>query len=133
MKEISDSLCEKGWTLTTGSPTASLMTLQKHSKHVVMSITLMPDSDGVQLHRLRATPEFCGGGKLALSELCEAADEAETTLTLKVRPFGSQALSEAALEKLYVRHGFESDPYASDYSAMIRYPAAPRHEADLTF
>lgn len=133
MKRLSDNLCERGWTVTTGSPTASLMTLQKHNKQIVMSITLMPDGDGVQLHRLRATPEFCGGGKLALSDLCDAADETEVTLTLKVRPFGSQALSENALEQFYVRHGFDADQYAADYSAMIRYPDALRHEEDLTF
>lgn len=88
-------------------------------------LTLQEDGDAVHLHRLRATPEFRGGGTRALRELCACADASGLSLSLKVRPFGSQPLSEAGLHDFYAKSGFEDDPYASDYSSMIRYPDSP--------
>lgn len=122
MRDLCEQLRERGWAVASGAPTAEMVMMTRAFGPSFVSVTLQPDADGVALHRLRAEPPFSGGGKAGLSSLCEAADVCGAALTLKVRPFGPRALDEGALARLYERFGFEPDPYAQDYSAMIRHP-----------
>ena len=130
MKAIAEALVRDGWAITAGAETAELATFQKRMGAATVSLTLKDDGDCVRLHRMRADPVFSGGGKAGLQALCDAADLTETPLTLVVRPFASKALDERGLERLYGSFGFEGDPYAADYSAMIRPASRPESRPD---
>lgn len=125
MKQVVDALTDSGWTLSSGSVGSGMCMVSKTIGEANVMMTLKTDGDDVRLHRLRATPEFKGGGKQALTELCSAADAQETVLLLTVQPFGSSVMSEDKLARLYKGFGFEPDPYSADYAGMIRYAETP--------
>lgn len=117
-----EEMTANGWEIVTGSGKGPITTLARRFGEASVSVTLIPRDPDLELRRLRSDPPGAGGGKAALDDLCRTADRTRTAMVLKVEPFGSKALSEAALRGIYGSFGFEPDPYGSEPSSMIRHP-----------
>lgn len=86
------------------------------------SATFFPREDGIELSMIETMRPEQGKGQASnlLRMVCEAADAAQVTLSLKVEPKDFGDLDKSQLAEWYRRHGFDGDP-----ESMTRLPRPP--------